>query len=85
MMTAQEDAGVQAVAAKVAVEVNGSYTVDLKLPKAINVPAEISSLSQSLTAHGLTREQEENGPTAVRTLSPAAAVIISGTAACSLP
>ncbi len=38
VMTAQEDAGVQAVAAKVAVEVNGSYTVDLKLPKAINVP-----------------------------------------------
>lgn len=38
VMTAQEDASVQAVAAKVAVEANGSYTADLKLPKAINVP-----------------------------------------------
>lgn len=38
VMTAQEDASVQAVAAKVAVEANGSYTADLKLPKVINVP-----------------------------------------------
>lgn len=38
VMTAQEDASVQAVAEKVTVEINGSYTVDLKLPQAINVP-----------------------------------------------
>lgn len=38
VMTAQEDASVQAVAEKVTVEINGSYTVDLKLPQAITVP-----------------------------------------------
>lgn len=38
VMTAQEDASVQAVAEKVTVEINGAYTVDLKLPQAITVP-----------------------------------------------
>lgn len=38
VMTAQEDASVQAVAEKVSVEINETYDVDLKLPQAITVP-----------------------------------------------